>query len=58
MCVCVSAGVCLKVPFNRVVVKKSIDTSGHVDIAGVCCNHACVAASHTCIYIHIYTCTY
>ena len=30
------AGVCLKVPFNRVVVKPAKrDMSGHVDIAGV-----------------------
>lgn len=30
------AGVCLRVPFNRVVVNRARrDTSGHVDIAGV-----------------------
>lgn len=31
-----SAGVCMRVPFNRVMVKKATkDTSGHVDMAGV-----------------------
>ena len=33
---CACAGVCMRVPFTRVVVKKAVkDTSGHVDIAGV-----------------------